>query len=427
MKSLKIVFCASLIIAFPLVAMELPKGTKKRAAEEIEEEKPAKVQAIEESEKSAFERLPIELQTHILSFLTTARGKTKEARLNAATENIRNFMSLSKAFQPLLNDEKIADYLIHELAKNYIAANRNKIQESDLIDAALALQTIGAGRWLKAQSFRRTIITYLGVALLRELFQVVEKNNLAKAGFILSYVPELVNRPRMEYGQPGMLSGDERLLFVAIDKKNVPMIELLLKVPGVDTNVTDQCGNGLILLAIWTNDLAVFEKVLTAPGINVNHKNNKGHSPFFAIMNDDDLDKIAFLRALLNAPGVDVNIRNKYNSTPLIYAVDARLIDEIKILLNNPGVDVNLQNARGQTALIEAVHNSIPVLTTDNLKMVETLLSNPNINVNIADNNGITALALARNTQDTAQSHAVRALIIKMLMEHGAEEPPAGH
>jgi len=293
MKSLNIVFCALSFITLPLVAMELQKETKKRAAEEIEEEKPAKVQAIESEQeqeigkalekehariaqeekieqewqkKSAFERLPLELKAHILTFLKTAPGNTKEARLQAAAQNIRNFMVLNKEFNTFLNDIPTNEYLINELAKNYIARNPNQISYSEGIKAALVLQTTGAGRFLLQYAYSdKNEITDFGKAIAVQLFQAADENNLPRVEFILRNIPRIITAVDLNES----ISNDYEsftLLQRATQQGNEPLVKIALnalkrvnEMRSALASAPD--GTTLLSLAAYSGNVAIFDLI----------------------------------------------------------------------------------------------------------------------------------------------------------------------
>ena len=92
----KIVSLILLLTAFPLAAM-------KRKSPESEEQRLPKVQTVQAVQSRlqippALEYLPKDLKATILAFLTTAPGVTRLDRLEASVNNIRNFMTLNKAF-----------------------------------------------------------------------------------------------------------------------------------------------------------------------------------------------------------------------------------------------------------------------------------------------------------------------------------------
>ncbi len=448
MKSLKIIFCALLLIALPLVAMELPKGTKKRAAEEIEEEKPAKVQAIESEQeqeigkalekeyariaqeekiekewqkKSAFERLPPEIQTHIISFLTTAKGVNRDARLQAAAQNIRNFILTSKTFQALLDDEKVAEYLITELAKNYIAQNPKKVNPADLVKAALALQTAGAGNWL--------LSTYKMTAsrlIVNSLFSAADSNDLNRVSFILRYIPALLNatdnKREDEYegwnllqraanqGQADII--DLVLRAYATNKQPVPLMALT---PG---------GSNLLSLAASSGNLAAFDRIYNLLPVekrieSLTLANSSGNTGLhYAAQNGH----LAMVDRILNEPGTQalVNTANEDGDTPLFMAVEQNYSAIVTRLLQVPGIDVNIQDNAGRTPLIMAILNSSPEIVKALLKK-QGFGGAESLNINLRNNYGLTALDLAKSLVPSQEDTGQRDAIIKMLIEHGAK------
>lgn len=149
MKKVALMLLISCNVVFSMELPQEPQRGQKRPASEIERPAPkvpaAAQQIVAEStasqqSRTAFELLPVGIKNHILSFLTTASGSTKQAMLDNAAENIRTFFRINTQFAPLGNDPNVIEYLINELANPY--ANGDKVA------AAIALGTESAAKWL---------------------------------------------------------------------------------------------------------------------------------------------------------------------------------------------------------------------------------------------------------------------------------------
>ena len=119
-------------------------------------EKPAPLR-ISVTQKSPLERLPLDLRLHIATFLTRGSGRTAQARLHSAAENIRTFMMLSKSFSRSLSDTIASGLLINGLLY-YTRGN--------VTQAALALATVGAYRYVNSIFFSNNILCF---SILRKL------------------------------------------------------------------------------------------------------------------------------------------------------------------------------------------------------------------------------------------------------------------
>ncbi len=417
-----------------MLAMELPgKQIKKRAGEEIEQEKPTKVPALEVcqekeieklqeeewKQKSEFEQLPDEIKQHIFSYLTTSRGATKEARLHVAAENIRSLVRTSKVFQLFLDDQQIAGYLFHELAKNYVAADPKNVTPKDLVTAALALQTAGAGRWLNGKAFvlDHSLVTDIGKQIINKFFMAAQDSDWAKLNFLIRYIPNLitsVNDKNWTLLQVAADSGDLKLVNFAIDAyKAINRLDLFLAPTPQHTSP--------LSFAAFSGNVAVFDLIynnipinyrtfivqsFNQEGYNVLHMavGAKGHSAMIDRVRQ--LPEIGFL----------VNQADRRSNNPLMVAIANDDLDAVERLVAIPGIALNFRGPGGATALIQAVKKF-------NVEMIKMLLNQPNIDVNIEDIFGRNAFYYSQYQPlptTCAFSPTVRNAINKLLRQHGA-------
>lgn len=317
-----------------------PQRGQKRRPEKGVIEPISKAQTVQP--KTVFELLPDEIKNHILSFLTTARGATKRARLDNAAENIRSFFRTSTSFKNLGNDPKIIDYLITELANRYA--------DGDKLAAAIALGTEGAGKWLqnilldfdpKREIERNKIIQKLG----EHLIDASKDGRLQVIKFLLQFaalyefpwyealrgavknnhdeiVRLIVLMPKLQHGIPSITQmintpnmEGETVLFDAIQNSNEPIVDLLLAAHA-NVNIRDKVNITPIHLAALQNNPSIVKKILAA-GVR---------------------------RNILNS------IEAANGQTPLMIATEKGNLEIVKILLN-AGVPVNQKNADGDTAL----------------------------------------------------------------------------
>ena len=106
------------------------------------------------------------------------------------------------------------------------------------------------------------------------------------------------------------------------------------------------------------------------------------------LCNACERDDVLEVERLLSAPGIDVNKVNTYVTTPLYVASAKGHIEIVKLLLATPGIDVNKTTWRCGPSLLAA---SGP----GHIEIVKLLLAAPGIDVNKAMSNGMTPLACA--------------------------------
>ena len=134
-------------------------------------------------------------------------------------------------------------------------------------------------------------------------------------------------------------------LYVALEKQNVPIIDLFLT-SGVREGLT---ADYLFRSASTKNETGVI--AMLKGGVDPNVVNNKGNTPLIISASLGDL---ASLHDLLTYRA-DLNLANKDGNTALIYAARFNHPEVIKMLLlpqtMQTPLDVNAQNKAGETAL----------------------------------------------------------------------------
>lgn len=134
-------------------------------------------------------------------------------------------------------------------------------------------------------------------------------------------------------------------LYIALEKNNVPMIELFL-LNGVKEGLTKEYLLRSVSLKNETGTLTMLKG-----GIDPNVSNDKGNTPLIIAASLGDLTNLQHLLAYR----ADVNAANHDGNTALIYAARYNHPDVIKMLLRpqtmQTPLDVNAQNKAGETAL----------------------------------------------------------------------------
>lgn len=140
---------------------------------------------------------------------------------------------------------------------------------------------------------------------------------------------------------------NDSMLFKAIDKGNIEMLDLLIN-----------------------------------SGADVNFKNEVGNT---ALMKCARKDKVEYLEILIEK-GAIVDEKNINGSTALVLAIQSRSINAVKYLVKN-SADINIQNLEGMTPIMIAAKKGYR-------ELVELLL-NYSANITLKQNDGLTALELA--------------------------------
>ena len=171
---------------------------------------------------------------------------------------------------------------------------------------------------------------------------------------------------------------------------SMPVLQILLQVPGIDVNQPDEYGFPPLWNAMREGRADTVEALLQAPGIDsVNALGPESQSLLVYAIADQEFDVV---RVLLQADGIDVNIQDG-GWTPLMSATEH--VDIMKLLLRFKDIRINIANGDGRTALSTAV-------SSGNVDGVRLLLRQKDINVNHSDNEGQTALSIACEQEQTS-------------------------
>ncbi len=171
-------------------------------------------------------------------------------------------------------------------------------------------------------------------------------------------------------------------LYVALEKQNVPMIDLFLT-SGVKEGLN---ANYLFRSVSTKNETGVV--AMLKGGVSPNVSNEKGNTPLIISASLGDLPSLQDLLAYR----ADLNAANKEGNTALIYAARFNHPEVIKMLLlpqtMQTPLDVNAQNKAGETALYWGAAKG-------NVEVVKRLLA-AGADPTIAANNGLVPVAVAQ-------------------------------
>lgn len=155
----------------------------------------------------------------------------------------------------------------------------------------------------------------------------------------------------------------------------------------LDLTVKDEDGNEVLSFTVFHKNYLLLDYLLSCQErFDVNATNDRGETALsLAAMNGD----IRSISLLLTFEGIDIEHRDDLGLTPFQHACDENHLHVAKLLLaQQPTLNINAANNDGVTALISACDSG------DN-KIVAFLLSLPRINIEHADNVGDTALTCA--------------------------------
>ncbi len=428
-----------LLLSMPIISMEAPEGYtgKKRPAAAVEQDLPMPESAPEKEARYAVQaeqtaalahrlhaienevvglgQLPSEMEDALIRLILTTHGPTRRARLYNAAENIRNYAMVGTAFYELMNDPRMTDFLIHELAQRYTSNN-------NLAEAAAALGTDSASRWLGGQVNEASVAVQTAVAANSEdqsaekflrafsalLIDAIRDNQADAFRFLTANVP-LTKLQVMLNGQQIHDKKATRMPFLVhtILHHFNEMTTLLL---ACKVNLDKQAADGTAPLhaAVITHNILVLDQLLADPQILVDATNKDDQTPLMLAVEEGYLPMVNRLLAR----GAQVNLLDVKGQSPLQDAVRNENVEVLRRLLQVPNIDVNLQAMPPEFDRVEnvALHSA---METGSVEIVRLLLAAPGINVNTRGEEGFTPLHLAATLGNIA--------IINLLLDAGAD------
>ena len=183
-------------------------------------------------------------------------------------------------------------------------------------------------------------------------------------------------------------------LTIAAEKGNMNIIKMLME-DGAMVNDKSSYGVTPIISAAAAGNTEVVE-YLVAQGADVTAKDDWGKTALIYAANIDNPQLIA---NLIKLDKTAVNLPDNSGNTPLIYAAQKGLDDNLKVLLSN-GADVNYRNpATGLSAISAAAAEG-------NSSAIRLLVRTGKADVNIADLSGRTPIfyAVEQNQEDALRT-----------------------
>lgn len=143
-------------------------------------------------------------------------------------------------------------------------------------------------------------------------------------------------------------------------------VTLLLSAPGVDVNRKNDTGDSALHLAVETESAECLQAVLSGLDVKLNDKNSDGDTALHIAAEQADGQ---CLQLLLRLSGIKVNERDSHSETPLLRAARKGNAVCVQLLLSAPGIDINLPDENDRTPLTAAAapghHECVRLLAQD--------------------------------------------------------------
>jgi ankyrin repeat protein len=188
-------------------------------------------------------------------------------------------------------------------------------------------------------------------------------------------------------------------LHIFNDVDNIAALTYLLRQKGVNGNLIGQFGHTLLHAAchnVNSLPIDIFKVLIQTLGCDVNVQDDNKNTPLhYALEKFVRCDDITVLHYLLNQKDVNVNIKNQLGHTLLHMACNNMKkspIEIFKLLIEAHGADVNLQDNNKNTPIHLALMN---FQTHDSIIGLSYLLSHNDLDIDMRGRDGNTLLHLA--------------------------------
>jgi ankyrin repeat protein len=202
-------------------------------------------------------------------------------------------------------------------------------------------------------------------------------------------------------------------LQVAAKKGHVPIVELLLKVHGIDPNFVGNVVRGSLraaplLLAAEEGHSAIVELLLAVVKVKADvrdtrdYRGNIGYTPLIYACREGH---VSIVEQLLARHDVNFNARGNFRSTPLIVACIHNQVEIVNLLLakrGDLGLAINIVDNSGDNALVSAAFYGY-------IDIVKLLLDHPDVNPNVV---GVYGTALMNGSRGRSPG------VVKLLLDH---------
>lgn len=199
---------------------------------------------------------------------------------------------------------------------------------------------------------------------------------------------------------------DSCLLFLAIYKGKIDIIEALIKNEKCDLNIIAQLGVSILNVAICKDDIRTVKLLINNPRFKL--INLKPHMPIINAFNRANLE---IIKLILSDKNLDINVFNEEGYSPILLSVRLgyKKYEIFKIILENESLKTinNTENKLGCNVLHWSVKNNY-------LISVKLLLKHKQTNINCLTilHDNISSLHIAIQEENI--------IMIKLLIEYGA-------
>lgn len=317
------------------------------------------------TESSTFTALPPEIQYFIIDLL--AKNSTATT-ITEAGKTINALAQTNSELNALINNPQFCFRIIKNLAKQFDCSDQ---------EAAEALQTQEAKKRLDIQKQFLHICDQknFNEQVFNDLYK--KHTGYVDLNFTYTYIVALSKLRKT-------------LLFMAIDKRNCPLIQSLLN-HGADVNKVNFKGHTPLMTAVYTDKTDMIQCLLSDPNIAINQQNNEGQT---ALMYATRVNNLPIMQILLTH-GASVNKATMSGETALDIAAHHGKVDAVEYLLDRTNTAVDQQDNNGNTALLATISS---FSKNENKLIIIKLLLNANADSERANNKGLTPLKAAQQT-----------------------------
>lgn len=254
--------------------------------------------------------------------------------------------------------------------------------------------------------FNLTIFKYV-ISLINKIKYYKNGEKMSKKiVFIIGLITLLQGDLFSAEAEPVHLNQQLRL---AVLNNNLPELEKILKMPGVDVNAANSHGDTVLMVASSRGHADCVERLIPAVGTGVNAADIHGRTALMLASSSGHVDCIEHLIPFV---GDGIDMGNRYGVTDLMGASFNGHFNCLQRLVIE-GANVNRPCGNGRTVLMYAAFSG-------NVVLLQYLLAVHGIAVDAVDIQGRTALMLAERN-----GHAICAQLLRNKLRTIKESGPA--
>ncbi len=186
------------------------------------------------------------------------------------------------------------------------------------------------------------------------------KKILSKNNFFLRILHKIINKKPVNANYKSMRLNNISPLAFSCALSDIEIVKELLKVPGIDVNISDLAGRTPLMYAIKNNRIEITEQLLKMSKIDINIQDNFGETPLIYAVYYNRF----YITKMLIYKGSQYNKCGSENSTAFIMACYRNFIDIVIEFLKLPDINYNHNDNFGNTALDYAYQkNNFDIVT----------------------------------------------------------------